>query len=241
MKTVFTLLLSVLSAWSQADYTTLLALDSPPAAPTTLWTGLTHYWSMDEASGNSRIDSVGTDHLSETPFAVESAPGLIGNCATNVSAGNYLAGAALDQTTTWTVHCWIWPFDYDLSYFIINPDDYTSWAIRQDQNDSTTLETFAWDGTSFNQHFTSSAATNQWHRLAYGFNSSANEVWFKFNNETTVTNSTAGPIMAGVSTTLAMLTGTGALDEVGYWTRVLSEDDLSALWNGGAGTSYLSH
>lgn len=66
------------------------------------------FWKLGESSGNSRQDSIGTSHASETGGSVGSAAGKLGDCAIFLE-GPYLSVAdstLLSQTGLLLVACW---------------------------------------------------------------------------------------------------------------------------------------
>lgn len=73
--------------------------------------GLTHYWTLNEASGNSRVDSIGALNLLESNGAVASAAGINGNAAnlTGTPTRVLTNAAGINLAGDYSIAVWINP------------------------------------------------------------------------------------------------------------------------------------
>ena len=212
--------------------------------------GLISWWGLDELSG-TRYDAFGTNHLSDHN-TVGSATGKVNKAADfEVSNSEYLyraSNASLQfGDEDFTIACWVKleSFSDGYRFFVTKANnltpEYSLDAVYPNfrfyvRNSSGTLTPIAKSG----------ATTGVWHYLVGWHSASANKVYLQLNNGTPVSASHSGGCNAGSN---AFLIGSyvdnggalymdGLIDEVALWRRVLTTEERSALYNGGAGLSF---
>lgn len=225
-------------------------------------TNLVSYWKFDESSGNA-ADAVGSNTLTNNNTATF-ATGKINNAADlELSSTQYFSIAdasqsGLDFSSTWSLSGWVNLESNGVSNFIASKDDNNqrSYVIRIQANDG---------GASANrivgQMFSSLTTNARWE--GYGSTQLSTGTWY----HVVVTFDASGPTMKmyvngveeTVTITVSTFSGTiqngtapfqvgadtfdggkydGMIDELGVWSRVLSQSDVTALYNGGAGSAY---
>lgn len=219
------------------------------AAPSSLLTGLVSRWSLDESSG-TRTDSVGANHLSDTG-SVGSEVGLISNAAVMVDASNQKlavaspAGHSLSPGAgSYTCAGW---FKKGPSF----PSGNRHWVNHHNQfrifvnaNTVTLYNQLAADSSQSGISKTGTFAEGTWHFVCFGRDASTNQRFLVVDDLSKVTG--AFGALKEDTTNLEFRIGGylsiedwhGSTDEVSYWNRVLTDDEISQLYNGGAGLAY---
>ena len=225
------------------------------AGGSSLLTSLVGYWKLDEASG-TRNDSHGSNHLTDNN-TVTQATGKQGNAAqftrANSESLSITDNAALSTgDIDFTIAAWV--------YLDSKPGAGMTVASK----DASGQREFAldWLNTSdaFRFFITNNAGTfriipdsigaksaSTWYFLVGWHDAAANTVNIQINNGTIYSLATSGT--APTDTTSDFRIGAsgvagfegyfdGRIDEVGYWKRVLTSDEKTALYNGGSGTTY---
>jgi len=217
---------------------------------------LVSYWKLDESSGDAS-DSVGSNTLTNnnsTAFAT----GKINNGADFESgSSNYLssASASFDISDALTISGWINPEStpgsgtwrgivskYTSSFGL---NSYLFWYYNNGgtpqinasiSGDGSTLKT-----TSYNVTLT----TGTWYHVAMVYIPSVS-ITLYLNGVQVAINTTSIPASIDVNTGIDLLVGTGEatnyfdgmIDEVGIWSRALTADEVTSLYNGGSGIQY---
>lgn len=221
---------------------------------TTLFDNLVSYWKLDETSG-TRADSHGTNHL-EDVNTVMSAAGKIGTAALFDAANHeYLyvpvsGDLQLGADTAFTVAFWVYATSapgasgYSTLFTQVRAAPPVPVYLIYRYSDGHVWCDFAGNST-FVSVDGGSLSLNTWHLVIFWHNPVANTLNFQTDNGTVVSSafsdgtfSSAGQIQLGSTTDLADAELDGLLDEVGFWTRVLTSAERSALYNSGAGLTY---
>ncbi len=208
----------------------------------TLRTNLTAYYEMDEASGDA-LDSIGaldlTDHNS-----VGTAAGKI-NTARDFESLSLNYFDISDSTfspgdTDFTFACWIKA--ESLVNFSKNNSTDREFALFYDTNNNQIwwgcYDNSASQKTAQN---TASISTGTWYHVVCWHDSVADQIGVTVNAGTPFTASISGgvrqisgPFQVGASTS-QVLYWDGLIDELGYWSRVLTSQERTDLYNGGSG------
>lgn len=227
------------------------------ATPSTLGTGLTHYWSLDEVSG-ARADPVGSLALTDVN-TVGSAAGINNLAATFLQASDQKlthvndATFRFSNTTGGTIAFWCKPsaLTIGLSGYIsvcsaaANDDEYVIYS-------SGTRLFFDLLGGTGNYSDYSEALTaigsltfNDWNLVIAWYDQAAKTANISINDANQATGAAlAGTLHFG---TKPLVVGyyesggnaqTGLMDEVAMWSRVLTAPERTELYNAGAGKFY---
>jgi Concanavalin A-like lectin/glucanases superfamily len=231
----------------------LIGLNPLTGGGDALLTNLVSYWKLDEASG-TRADVHGTNHLTDVN-TVTGNPGKIGTAAQFTAANSeYLSVASNASLQTgnidFTVACWAYLDAYNPSgstlinrwgstvgefALLVNPAGYADWYVTP-------------DGVGYGRVVSAAGSIplGSWHFVVAWHDSVNDLMAVQVDNATPVTTAyasggaaTAVPleIGGGVVPAIAPYTS-GRIDEVGYWKRILTPAERTALWNGGAGLAY---
>lgn len=214
-------------------------LDSLVVA-SSLATGLSAYWKMDEASG-TRVDSLGANNATVTG-TVSSNTGKRDNAIEVATGANYLsAGTNITPSgSDRSVACWVYPTDVaaqrsflssGIAYNNANP----LWMLVLRQGGGSGPFSVYHAGSYVNG--STVASTSTWYHVAYTFASSVALLYVNGALEGSVfaaDSGFAGAIFMGNSFSLFA----GRMDEVGIWNRALTSTEVAQLYNGGSGVTY---
>jgi hypothetical protein len=213
---------------------------------------LISYWKLDETSAlSTRIDSYGTnnlDFLGGSPVGV--GGGIIGNAGQFLRATNQLVGrndnASLRVSSSFTFSCWVKLLSQPpaglLFHLVSKGATVNEYAVRYHQtlgfifsvNSTLSTDTAAQGTTTANGVWTHVVG---WYDLATGLahirlNDAAT---YDGTTATTLITSTEGFAIGGRVDGAASVAADALIDEVGFWKRLLTSAEITALYNGGAG------
>jgi len=223
---------------------------TPLAATSTLLTGLTGYWKLDESAGATRNDSTANaNHLTDHN-TVGSSAGKIGNAANFVSASSrYLSHAdaaafQMGSSTDFSLAAWV-KYTATNQLFVC----YGQFGATNKHyyfTNGTGISAVVGDGTT---NVTVGAVhafdDNAWHLAIMTASRTGNLTLYVDNTVEGVPTSIS--TLGSLNNTLGFAIGAdplpqlyfdGSVDEVGLWNRVLTSGELTELWNAGAGKTY---
>lgn len=204
-------------------------------------TNIVSYWKLDDAN-----DSVGSNNLSGT--APSYTTGKIGNGG-DFESGNseYLNSPAFSGGTSWSFSCWLKP-ETNQTQNPISQDDGTTDRIFNLQLTTTDVVLYGWTSGGTLKQTAGGAhgmSTGTWYHWIGTWDSSGNmklykngvlfqEVATTGNAKTTSEVLTLGRFNYGAGSQYY----DGMIDEVGYWSRALTADEVSQIFNSGRGNAY---
>ena len=217
--------------------------------PSSLLTGLISYWKLDEVSG-TRNDSVGANHLTDNNTVTQSA-GKIGN------AGQFSAASSETLSAASNASLQTGDIDYTIAgWFYL---DSTAAAMLAAKDGPAGREWFLYNSGSRFQfwfHNGSGFATatadpagapgaGTWYFIVAWHNSVGNSILIQVNNGSPDGVASGGgantpgadPFILG-GRGHADLYFSGRIDEFGFWKRLLTTDEKTELYNGGAGKTH---
>lgn len=227
---------------------TITNLYDAVAITPSLLVGLMGYWQLDETSGTTANDELGTNNLTISGATVNVA-GKLGRCCTFVgSESDYIGNVdAMDPTAAISVSCWIksstttnyespvgnyhWDGNgWDL--IRIETAGTLEWSIRNSVTTSNVVE---------GSH---NVADGTWHHVVGTYDGSNIRLYVNGSQDgSTVAHSAA--IRYTASNRFCIGTRelednhwTGQVDEVGVWSRALTAGEITTLYNGGTGLTY---
>jgi hypothetical protein len=225
-------------------------LNSSQDIENNLLTGLVTYYSFE----NNLEDSVGNYDLSAssaisyTPSKIDQGPIFDGSSWMSGSNGyNEITGS-------FTISVWIYSdIDYNTGgdyksilakYY--TPTDDRSYALVVRETDKLRLR-ISEDGDLTNEVVSSESLVKEtWYHVVAVFDA-GNEMRLYINNGSPVSESTSlnsihsssEPLYIGqVTRNTGNYLFDGIIDEIGVWNRVLTEEEISLLYNSGSGLSY---
>lgn len=216
-------------------------------------TNLIAYWKLDETSG-TRNDSVGSNHLTDNN-TVTSAAGIISNAAEFLAANSEFLSIAdnTDLSTgdiDFTISFWVY-FNATTPAALVG-----KWETSANREYAVYLESnvinfsVSTSGVSISGTVTAAAlglpSTGTWYFVVAWHDSINNTLNIQADNATPESTAYSSGV---VERAAAFKIGTlydspgvydfsGRIDEVGFWKRVLTTDERSALYNSGNGLAY---
>lgn len=236
----------------------LLILLLPLPASAALIDNVVSYWKVDESSGNLD-DAHSTNDLVNNNTATFST-GIINNGAVTASASNQFfdldSGSQtglLPSNSSWTINFWMNASSFAAGTYF---SGFRRWVGTTARSYLIYFENVAGTKTAFFYISVDSTAfdsvtpvvtlnTNTWYMWTMVF--TANTSIELFQNGTSIAiNSTgipAGTYTGGTGDIAIAGDGTtgdlnGTFDEIGFWNRALSSDEITELYNSGAGFQY---
>lgn len=206
-----------------------------------LLTSLESYWKLDEASG-TRNDSHGANHLTDNN-TVTSAAGIIGNAA-QYTSGNNESLSHVDNASLS-----IGDIDFTFSFWV-NITDVVVGLIQKDNGASGGIASYynGAGGIVFYVKCVSGTITNStvfttfsaWTHVRLYHDSTADLIGTSINNAAPTTLTTGGSpiITSAAALEIGYASSTGLIDEFGFWKRLLTPTECTAIYNGGAGLTY---
>lgn len=211
------------------------------------------FWELEEASG-TRNDAHGSNHLTDNN-TVLSAAGLVGTAGDfETSATEYLslsdnAALSLGSDQAFTFAVWVNAESFGANRTILAKDTgggSTREYAMYYQNGGTLFWFAIWDGSgtfravSASTHGAPSTAT--WYLIIGWHDPVGNVVGISVNDVSNTTAHTTGTRDTTAEFRIGSGSGSpnwdGLIDQVGFWKRVLTSDERTALYNSGAGLSY---
>lgn len=226
----------------------------PISAQAALTDNLVSFWSLDDVT-----DSHGSNDLTNNN-SVTFVTGKVGNAGNFNGSNQYLsitdgAQTGLDLTSSLTVNSWIY-LDTAPSAGkadIINKVSFgdSQWLVAAQENSGDKGLLVLYENTQNNENFPVSISdwtASTWIMYTHTFNASTKEaeVFINGTSAGTVTNSNWTETRNGTATTFIGAYGVGfdagyfdgKIDELGVWSRVLTDDEIVELYNSGSGLAY---
>ena len=219
---------------------------------------LVSWWSFDEASGNPRLDSHGSNDLAEFSSAVGQATGKQGSASDHTgSAGDPdilvdISPTGLTGTDTdFTVGVWTW-FDTvaQMGYFGSGQDANANavahnWFLFYNGN----FRMVGCDNGNYYQAVETTIgaiSSGTWYFVLGQYDATADVLGIMVNDNTMNTLSSVPAINTGIHpmtvggriSQAAVTSFDGRCDEGFYISRLLTDEEKSWLYNGGAGREY---
>lgn len=215
------------------------------------------YWKLDESSGNA-VDSTGNGYTLTNTGSMAYAAALINNGANPDANGKYLSNSSVlgfTNTTNFSISFWVKlasdnTNDRDMFALWQNGNP-TGWYFRglYEYNGGTRRLRFFRSGSTVTfLDINGNIGDNTWYHIVFTYNGSSGAMKLYKNVATTTTGgASTGTGNVGVSTQFNLTdtagsgfaaTINGLVDETGVWNKVLSDAEVTELYNGGAGLAY---
>lgn len=221
-----------------------------------VWNGLLSYWRLDETSGTAVADSKGTNTLTNSGCAIVTGKNKNGlQLDTNtdkIEGSNTMFN--FERTDSWTFSMWVKRVtttsgNYGLIGKHKTAAPYTGYAMIFYTTGKLYVEMYASAGNDFYLITTDSFTdTTAWHNIVWTYNgnsnSSGNVIYYDgvsktftgYDNTLTNTIKNTEPFIIGRFNATTSLQG--LIDEVAVWNRVLTQDEVTLLYNSGNGLFY---
>jgi len=210
---------------------------------------LISYWKLNEASGNA-LDSHGSNTLTDVN-GVSSQTGKIGN-ARNFERDSGQSFEADDNADfsqgsddSFTFGVWVNAESINNYMGIVGKDDngsnreYGCYVIG-----GTGVVRFYLQADMVGIEADTPLTTGNWFYLVFGYDGTLNELFISINGEPVATTSdSTGPTDGAADFTVGaihpgLFRFDGLMDELGYWNRRLTNEEIAALYNSGSGLPY---
>jgi len=202
------------------------------------------YYKIDEASGDTAADCVNSHDLtwSGSPTHMD---GVIGKCVELSGTGTKGKNSSFDQggydEVTWNF--WLYPFSQEGSPVYITTNEDASYGFRACQSDSGTLTFFFGNGSTIKSATAGAMWSKSWKMITCTAKKDdyikiyVNGVPQNLTAITTFGNSGAN-FLIGIAYSEAGQNAYARYDEIGVWSRALSQDEITQLYNSGNGLQY---
>lgn len=195
-------------------------------------TGLISYWKLDESSGVA-IDSVGPNNLSSNGVT-QGVPGKINTCY-YFSGGNYIGNEStptLLLSSAFTFSLWLKTSQADVYVGVLTLRHNIATLIYYQD---ITRSSLTWYGGVVEGIGFDGIGDGNWHHIVVTFNKDRKCIMY--DNGTIVgISDDVSPISYDIDSKLIVGENVqGSIDEIGFWNRELSTEDVLYLYNNGNG------
>jgi hypothetical protein len=240
--------------------TTRLQADAYPEAPSSdLTNSLVAYWKLDEDGTGTRADSSGNDYSLTSANVNYTASGVVSNAATfSGSASAYLSRASDVgfNSTTFTIAGWVYVNSPSTTQAIWTKDSATAGSRQWYTLSSATTGSFRFGIAPDNSTMTFvsdayvTVQAETWYFVVAKADLASSTISIRVGDDTTLhagNTSYPVPTWEDFSTAQGLVFGKlgassyvfgGIMDEVGFWSRALSDTEVEALWAAGAGSTH---
>jgi len=195
-----------------------------------LKSSLIHYWSLNEDSGSPRVDSIGGANLSELVGTVASVPGKNANAAQFLDGHSLLSAAQAGWDADFSLAAWI-KLDGVGDFTIQEP------ALGNPHIVCLNGATGSIDASGSDNSGTALLATIStgiFHLLVLTCGPVTQSLYV--DGSIMDTNGNVGGHSANGAIQIGRFSASGAIvDAVMIFNRVITQQDVTSLWNGGAG------
>jgi len=249
----------ILAPWVCMGQMVVDPYNSFPESGSTLLNDLSAYWDLDETSG-TRYDSTENNNDLTEATVVGYATGIQGNAADfEESDSDYmyaLTETSLEMNSTsqdFSISMWVKMESQNNYTGFLGKGDWTSsswpdYAYQCMARPTVPRIQFSiGDGTSSQGWLApaDSLPNGEWHHIVF-VGDAANDTMYIYLDAGTPSSNTGWTTSTYVETTYDFRMGMarpsqymdGLIDEVGFWKRVLTSAEISALYNGGSGITY---
>ncbi len=230
------------------------ATATPEVNGSSLTAKLEAYWRMEEADSQSRLDSAASHDLTQVGGVTQDAVnGKINNCAKFSGVNQYLKSAALLDFTDFTAAGWArvttgTPSFPDIIARWNDFGDQKAWTVEYGTSDNKFKLFHSENGLSANSLATVvTTALDTWAFFGIRISRTNRTVDFRVNasdgvqvTSRDVKNDSLAALTIGASlSNLDVVRDLkGLVDEIGIWSRILTNAELTALYNAGDGLAY---
>ena len=198
---------------------------------------LVAFWNMDEESG-ARVDASGNGNSLSATNSPGSTPGLIGLAATSAGSSRLDSGKDFGLRYLDGYSVFLWINTWSTAGAVIS-NFYDGWELTINQNGTLTTA-YLGDGTLTSP---ASVADSMWHHIGLVKDGDNYSLIVDGVNVATENIPGQGPAWGGEYFAFFQNpdgndSSVGAIDMAGIWSRALSADEISELYNSGNGLAY---
>lgn len=220
--------------------------------PSTLLTSLTSYWKMEEGTGLTRNDSVGTNHLADNASVTQIAGKVLNAAHFTRTSSQFLNKASNSTLQTgdidFTVAAWVMLDTVGQIGTIMGKFGLSGtreYVLRVNSAPATASFVVSPAGTSVVLiDSTRVLTTGVWYLITAWHDSVGNTINIQVNDD--AVNSTSHSTGVAVLTTEFNIGRAannaqfwdGRIDEAAFWKKALTASERAEFYNGGSGTTY---
>lgn len=212
-----------------------------------LTTNLVSWWSLDQESDGTapvtRLDSHGSNDLTDNGTTA-SAAGKVGNAGSFIIANTeyFSAGTSPDLKpatgSSWSLSAWANP-GASITKALAGSYDGSGWAI----DTSGGIRFFVIDSVGAKSATAPALANGVWSHVYAYYDDSVKEIGLSVNNAVATTTSVGVLVPSAIGTFLGdrsagNIPWNGLIDEAAIFQGLLTAEERTFLYNGGAGRSY---
>jgi len=192
---------------------------------------------FDEGTGTTAYDSVGSAH--GTINGATWTTGKFGYALSFDGSDDYVSVSSFPSGSysQLTVEAWIYPRDKEGKQVLINEQSGDTLWMNFDTNGSDKLDIYLGDTTNKGYHSSNTAiARNTWSHVAFTYNDTTDELKLYINGQLDRTITTSGMLNFDSSIVLGrrdyenLEFFKGLIDEVAFYNRVLSAEEIRARY-----------
>ena len=201
------------------------------------------YWKLD---GNSN-DSVSTNNGTDTSISYNASYGKIGQGALVNASSDQIITPSITGSNDWTINFWFNPSNLSSGGgTTVIKDDVSSVRIWNIYLNATTFDFYTWDSGSniYSDSASHGMSNGTYYMITARWDSTAHTSDLFVNGSRIINESNSGTAKTtGCSITVGkapdVLGGAlGYYDEIGLWSRALTDAEITSLYNSGAGLTH---
>jgi hypothetical protein len=208
---------------------------------------LSAYWRFDDASGTSLLDATGNGNTGTWTGTLANAQwgtGKVRGCGVFNGTDRIVTvadAALLKPTTALSLSLWLNPGATQPAFATPIGKSGSYWLEMNGTANSNSYTFFLNNGADLNGGYTT-LTSGVWSHLALTWDGTTATTYL--NGAVVQSIAVAPPLTANTN---ALVMGnrpgftrfySGSMDEVGFWPRALSQDDITSIYNGGVGATY---
>jgi hypothetical protein len=204
---------------------------------------LISYYKLDETSGTNVVDSVGTTNMTSSGITVNQDGKIDKSYLSDSDTDSVTTSSATSITGNFSINLWAYrtgtatytnntiveqgSYASNTGFgFYINQSHQLAWRVNQNYN---------------NYKAAATLTLNTWEMYTLVYNGSTIKI-YKNGSEASSESFTTNPTGSNLRRMFNRETNSeayiGRLDEVGIWSRALTSDEVSDLYNSGSGLTY---
>jgi len=192
--------------------------------------GLIHYWSLNEAAGSARVDSIGGVNLSENGGTIDSVLGKNANAVQFTNNNSLISAAQIEWNSDFSLAAWV-KLD-GIGDFVIADTILSNPHFICTNGATGSIQAIGSDNSA--TLLTTSISIGVFHLLVLTCGSVTQALYV--DGSIVDTNGDVGGHSANGPIQIRRFNFSGAIvDAVMVFNRVLTQQDITSLWNSGAG------